>query len=54
MYWATHLEHLQAVLNKFNIAATPLDKLLIWYFRNGFRPSILAKLDKQDCDIVDW
>lgn len=35
MDWSMHLEHLQSILKKFDLAATLSDNLLIWYFLDG-------------------
>ncbi len=38
--WATHLEHLQAVLKKFDPSDAPNKTTLICYFREELCPSI--------------
>lgn len=54
MDWSVYLEHLQAVLKEFDVAAAPADDLLIRYFRDGLRPSIRAQMDERDRDLADW
>lgn len=46
--------YLQFVLKEFNNIATPTDDLLIWYFRDGMRPSIHVQLDKNDHKLDYW
>lgn len=41
--WATHLDHLQAVLKEFDLTAIPNKETLIRYFRDGLRPFIWAQ-----------
>ena len=43
--WAVHLEHLKAVLRKFDSVTAPNDDSLTQYFRKGLRLSIWAQLD---------
>lgn len=50
MNWAAYLNHLQAVLEEFDLIAAPNKDVLIWYIWNSFRPLTRAQLDKQDCD----
>ncbi len=38
--WAAHLEHLQAMLKKFDPTGAPNKTILIRFFREGLRPSI--------------
>ena len=52
--WAAHLEHLQAVLREFDSVAAPNDDSLIWYFREGLRPSIRAQLDARGRELDSW
>ena len=52
--WATHLEHLQAVLQEFDSIAAPNKDTIIRYFQEGLRPSIQAQLDVKDRDLDSW
>ena len=54
MDWAAHLEHLQAVLRKFDFVAAPNKDTMIWYFQEGLRSSIRAQLDIRDRDLDSW
>ena len=49
--WAAHLEHLQAVLQEFDPAATWNEEIMIRYFRKGLRLSVRAQLDAQGRDL---
>lgn len=48
------MEYLQSVLKEFNNAAAFIDDFLIWYFRDGIRSSICAKIDKRDHNLDNW
>ncbi len=52
--WTAHLEHLQAVLKKFDPNGTPNKTTLKRYFREGLRPSIQAQLDHRGRDLNGW
>ncbi len=52
--WATHLEHLQAVLKEFDPTGTPNKTTLIRYFQEGLHPSIWAQLDHRGRDLDGW
>ncbi len=52
--WATHLEHLQAMLKEFDPTCAPNETTLIRYFRAGLRPSIWAQLDQRRRDLDSW
>ena len=49
--WTAHLEHLQAVFQEFDPAATPNKEIIIRYFWESLRPSIWAQLDAQGRDL---
>lgn len=38
-----YMEHFQFILNKFDDIIAPMNKLLIWYFRDGQKPSIYTQ-----------
>lgn len=48
------MEHLQSILKDFDGVATPIDELLIWYFRDGLRFFICTQLDEKDRNLDDW
>ena len=52
--WAAHLEHLLAVLQEFDPAATSNEKIIIQYFREGLRLSIRAQFDARGRDLDFW
>ena len=52
--WATHLEHLQAILQKCDAIAAPNKDNMIWYFQEGLWPSIWVQLDVKDRDLDSW
>ena len=52
--WAAHLEHLQAIFQEFDPAATLNDEIIIRYFREGLRPSIRAQLDARGRELDSW
>ena len=43
--WAAHLEHLQAVSQRFDPIATPNKKIMIRWLLEGLKPSVRAQLD---------
>ena len=48
---AAHLEHLQAIIKKFNPTGAPNKETLIRYFRKKLHLSIQAQLDHQEEDL---
>ena len=54
MDWVAHLEHLQAVLRKFDSVAALNEDTMIRYFQEGLRPSIRAELNVRDRDLDFW
>ena len=49
--WASHLQHLQSILSKFDRAP---DKLtMICYFREGLKPFIKVEIEQQDRRAMD-
>ena len=52
--WAAHLEHLQAVLQKFDLAATPKEEIMIRYFLEGLKPFVRVQLDAQAYNLNSW
>ena len=54
MDWAAYLKHLQAVLKDFDSVAALYKEVLIWYFREGLRPSIQAQMDSRHQELDFW
>ena len=52
--WAAYLEHLQAVLREFDLAATLNKEIMIQYFREGLKSSVRAQLDARGRDLDSW
>lgn len=52
--WVVHLEYLQAALKEFHVVIALNKNFLIWYFWNGFKPSIYAQFDKWDKNSKNW
>ena len=52
--WAAYLEHLHAVLQKFDPAATPNEEIMIRHFWEDLRLSVRAQLDTHDRNQDSW
>ena len=52
--WSAHLEHLQAVFQEIDPAATPNKETMIQYFWKGLRPFIWGQLDAWDLELDSW
>ena len=46
--WASHLQHLQSILVKFDIIGAPNKSTMICYFWEGFKSSIKVEMEQQD------
>ena len=46
--WASHLQHLQSILAKFNTVGAPHESTMICYFWKGLKPSIKVEIEQQD------
>ena len=46
--WASHLQHLQSILSKFDSVGAPDKLTMIRYFWEGLKPSIKVKMEQQD------
>ena len=46
--WVAHLDHLQSILLKYNLVGTLTEPILLKYFREGLKPSVLAELEHGD------
>lgn len=51
---STYLEHLQAILIKFDPTIAPNKDILISYFQKKLRPSIQAQLDNRGQNLDMW
>ena len=49
--WAAHLEHMQVVFWEFDPGAAPSERIMIWCFLEGLKPSVRAQIDAQSRDL---
>ena len=52
--WAVHLEHLQSILLEYDPVGAPTKPIMLRYFREGLKPSVLAKLEHQDLELESF
>ena len=52
--WAFYLEHLQSILQEFDKEGAPEESDLIWFFCEGFRPSIKAQIEQREQEHNSW
>ena len=52
--WASHLEHFQSILQEFDEEGAPEESDLIWFFREGLRPSIKAQMEQRGREHDSW
>ena len=52
--WAFHLEHVQSILQEFDKEGALEEFDLIWFFREGFRPSIKAQIEQRGREHDSW
>ena len=52
--WASHLEHLQSILQKFDKKGAPEKSDLIRFFCKGLRPSIKAQMKQRGQEHNSW
>ena len=45
--WAAYLEYLQSILIEFDPECAPEEGTMIWYFREGLRPSVRVKMEQR-------
>ena len=45
--WAAHLEYLQSILIEFDSEWAPEEGTMIWYFREGLRPSVRVEMEQR-------
>ena len=54
MDWIAHLEHLQTVLKKFDLATALNKDILIYHFCNGLKSFIWVQFNKQSENLDTW
>ena len=52
--WASHLEHLQSILQEFDEEGAPEESDLIWFFCKSLRPSIKAQIEWRGREHNSW
>ena len=52
--WAAHLEYLQPILLEYNPVGVPTKPIMLRYFREGLKPSVLAELEHQDLKLESF
>ena len=52
--WASHLKHLQSILQEFDEEGALEESDLIRFFREGLRPSIKAQMEQQGREHDSW
>ena len=52
--WASHLEHLQAILIEFDADRAPEEATLIRLFREGLKPSVKAQMEQRGREKDGW
>ena len=52
--WASHLEHLQSILQEYDPVAAPTEVTMVKYFKEDLKPSIKAEMDQDDSQLVDY
>ena len=52
--WASHLEHLQSILQEFDPKDAPKESDLIRFFQDGLRSSIQAEMENAEEEYENW
>ena len=52
--WASHLEHLQSILQEYDPVAAPTEVTMVRYFEEGLKPSIKAEMDQDESQLIDY
>ena len=52
--WATHLEHLQSILLKYDPVGAPTEPTMLRYFWEDLKPSVLAELEHRDLELESF
>lgn len=52
--WASHLEHLQAILIEFDADGALEESHLIRFFREGIKPSVKAQMEQRGLELDSW
>ena len=52
--WASHLEHLQSILQEFDADGAPKESDLIRFFREGLKPSVKTQMEQRGWELDSW
>ena len=52
--WASHLEHLQSILLKFDLVVAPTEVTMVKYFKKGLKPSIKVEIEQDNSQLIDY
>ena len=52
--WAAYLEHLQSILLEYDPIRAPTKPIMLRYFREGLKPSVLAELEHQNLELESF
>ena len=52
--WASHLEHLQSILQEYDPVAAPTEVTMVRYFEEGLKPSIKAEMDQDNSQLINY
>lgn len=52
--WASHLEHLQAIIIEFDADGASDESALIWFFREMLKPSVKTQMEQRGGELDSW
>ena len=52
--WASHLKHLQSILQEYDLVAAPTEVTMVRYFEEDLKPSIKAEMDQDNSQLIDY
>ena len=52
--WAVHLKHLYFILLEYNPVGAPIKPIMLRYFREGLKLSVLAELEYRDFELESF
>ena len=52
--WAAHLEYLQSILLEYDPVKAPTKPIMLRYFQESLKPSILAELEHRDLELESF
>lgn len=52
--WASHLEHLQAILIEIDADGAPEESDLIRFFQEGLKPSVKVQMEQRGRELDSW